>query len=392
MMLPTIKLIPEIETIFIENLYRGQILFQLYKSDPHIKTDGLSLEEMTKKFYLKPSNRDFITNFLCGNIKQQYKSYFWNYLSSNSSATELLLKSQENISFRNLVLNQHLDAIWLIEKNIKRVLCSFNIYFLGENPAAINIIEKHLDRCSNAGLSANKNPAAVDLFFKHKETKGKDIWNTTCCDSKFLSNPNCMDLFLKYLDIDPILFSSKNEEDIITLKYKISRKYFNWYCLSINTHPIAFQILKLFPHKISPYIVTNPSPLAVEFIKEYFNNIELGFDIHGLEFYDIMIGELCKNTNPDSLNLLHNLSSSCYNWINLSENPSAIPFLMSLSDELKPKIRADFLLSNPNVFQYNYENMKENIAVFKEELIQRVWCPANVLKWAEQGYDDFLEC
>ena len=93
MMLPTIKLIPEIETIFIENLYRGQILFQSYKS-VHIKTDGLSLEEMTIKFYVKPSNRDFITNFLCGNIKQQYKSYFWNYLSSNSSATEFFLQSK----------------------------------------------------------------------------------------------------------------------------------------------------------------------------------------------------------------------------------------------------------------------------------------------------------
>jgi hypothetical protein len=378
MLLPTIKLIPEIETIFIENLYRGQL--QTYKSI--IEKDRP--EEMTTKFYLKQSNRDFITNFLCGNIKQQYKTYFWNYLSGNSSATELLLKSQENISFRCLVLNQHPDAIYLIEKNIKRILASFNIYFLGENPAAINVIEKHLDRCSNAGLSANKNPAAVDLFFKHKATEGKDIWNTTCCDCKFLSNPNCMDLFLKYLEIDPVLFSSKNEEDINTLKYKITRKYFSWYCLSINTHPIAFQILKLFPHKISPYIVTNPSPLAVEMIKEYFSNISS-------PLYDDAIGQLCKNTNPDALNLLHNLNSDCYDWVNLSENPSAIPFLMSMGDELKTKIKVEFLLNNPSVFQYNYENMKENIAVFKEELIQRVWSPANVLKWAEQGYDDFLE-
>jgi hypothetical protein len=50
-----------------------------------------------------------------------------------------------------------------------------------------------------------------------------------------------------------------------------------------------------------------------------------------------------------------------------------------------------YLLKNPHIFQYNYENMKKNIEGFKEELMQKVWCPVNVIKWVEQGYDDFLE-
>jgi hypothetical protein len=262
---------------------------------------------------------------------------------------------------------------------------------LGSNPSAINLIEKYTDKCSNAGLSANPNPSAIPLYFKHKDTKGKDIWSGTMFDSRFLENENCMDLFIKYLEIDPILLYSKNEEDIKYLKYKISKKKFSWFCLSRNTHPFAMQIIKLFPEKIHHYIVTNPSPYAVDLITEFMQNFDFENSVSGNYLLMDTIHLLCGNKNPKVLELLHNYNPEYYRWDLLSENPSAIPFLLNSNIGYKSNVRIEYLLKNPNIFQYNYENIKENISSFKEELIQRVWCPANVLKWLEQGYEDFLE-
>jgi hypothetical protein len=47
-----------------------------------------------------------------------------------------------------------------------------------------------------------------------------------------------------------------------------------------------------------------------------------------------------------------------------------------------------YLLSkNPNIIEYDYQTMKTNTSVYKEELIAKAFHPSRVIKWIYQDYD-----
>lgn len=409
MLLPIIKIKTEIESNALTSIINNDWYYHIIEHEV-FSNMRISNSSYINNIYISPrdsnnshdNSHDFITNLCLGNIKKKYAIIFWKYLSFNCSAIELLIQNQHNIYFGNFVHNTHTDAIYLIEKNLR--ILSNDFHILSSNPSAINLLKKYPILINLQELMKNPNPLAVNMLITNKQlrvsSKRKvggeqqsfggiernlyyDLFN-----GHILQNENFIKLLLNYLNLQNIsknqtveeILSSKNEILINQLKNELNNKNINWFYLSLNPHPIAIQLLKLCPHKIhDKQIVMNSSPDAFDLISKIVKNHPQKVTILPL---------LSKNKNPRVLELL-NEYPNYYNWANLSENPSAIPIL--IKPEHKMKIKVPFLLKNPNIFEYNYENMKKNIQVFKEELMQRVWCPTNVLKWVEQGYDDFLE-
>lgn len=375
MLFPTIRLKDELEEIVLENLTNKNEWYSHIIEHDIFLNMNFSPSSNSNYVYMTHSNEDFITNFCCGNIKSKYAWIFWKYVSSNSSALELLLKNQSRIYYSNFVNNRNPDAMYMIEKNM-RILSNCS-HLLSSNPSAVYLLQKYQWIIDSNELAKNTNPIAVEIIKKRKNLKG-ELWN-----DRFLQNPLSVDMILEYFEINPSLLSSQKREDIDHLINILNTRKINWFYLSSNPHPLIVKILKLCPYHIfSQQIMINTCIDAIDLIRDVINSVSLLQKRRLISF-------LCKNTNPDILELLKEFDPTFYNWAHLCENPSAISFIMN--PEYKTKIKVPYLLKNPNIFQYNYQNMKKNIAVFKEELMQKVWCPANVLKWMELGYHDFLE-
>jgi hypothetical protein len=380
MLLPTIKLKPELELSLLDSLITNR--FYLHTSGYSIfeifGNSTIAVVSNSNLFYINTSNDDFITNLVKNNIKQEYACYFWKHLSSNYSAIELLLQCQHQISSGMIASNTHPDAEGLIEKFYNKMRVYRSTYILSSNPRAINLLKKHIQEVSFSGLLQNPNPQAVELIVNHIDYSKNNIW-----DGAFLQNENCMELFIHYLHIKPELLDSRDDDDRMYVRSLIRLRKFSWYYLCLNPHPSAIKILKLFPENVNKVIVTNPCPDAYVIICRILAQ-HADTDTDGE-----IIRTMCKNTNPRVLELLDGYSPDLYDWVRLCQNPSAIPILMR--EENRNKIKVTYLLKNPNIFVYNYDNMRKNTEIFKEELIRKVWHPSNVSRWLEQGFDDFLE-
>jgi len=378
MLLPTIKLKPELELSLLDSLITNRFYLHTtgYSIFEIFGNSTISIVSNSNIFYITPSTEDFITNLTKNNIKEEYACYFWKHLSSNYSAIEILLQHQDKLSSGMIASNTHPDAEGLIEKFYNRICIYRSTYILSSNPRAVNILKRNTYEISFSSLLINPNPAAVELIVNHIEYSKVNIW-----EGAFLQNMNCMELFIRYLYIDPLLLDSQKEKDKTHLRHLIRMRRFSWYYLCLNPHPYAIKILSLFPENINNIIVLNPCEDAYDIIRR----IVLQYG----ETEGVIVRNICRNTNPRVLELLDHYPSDSYDWIRLCENPSAIPILTK--EENRNKIKVTYLLRNPNIFIYNYENMRKNTEIFKEELIQKVWSPSNVSKWLEQGFNDFLE-
>ena len=81
----------------------------------------------------------------------------WFYLSENPNAIHLLEKNLDRVSVR---LSDNPNAIHILENNMDKVYW----YMLSANPNAIPILEKNLDKVDWKYLS--ENPNALHLFTK----------------------------------------------------------------------------------------------------------------------------------------------------------------------------------------------------------------------------------
>ena len=74
-------------------------------------------------------------------------------------------------------------------------------------------------------------------------------------------------------------------------------------------------------------------------------------------------------------------------WDLLSSNPNAIELLKENPD----KIDWRQLSSNPNIFTYDYDMMRENCLLFKEELMKERFHPRNLYKFGSWGHNGDIE-
>ena len=74
-------------------------------------------------------------------------------------------------------------------------------------------------------------------------------------------------------------------------------------------------------------------------------------------------------------------------WWGLSLNPNAINLLKANQD----KIDWYELSENPNIFTYNYDKMRENCLLFKEDLMKERFHPRNLYKFSSWGHNGGID-
>jgi hypothetical protein len=76
------------------------------------------------------------------------------------------------------------------------------------------------------------------------------------------------------------------------------------------------------------------------------------------------------------------------NWYNLSRNPNAHLILKDYPN----KVYWPYILENPCIFQYDYDYMKENMNLIREELMKTCFHPKRLLYYLEHyNYDIGIE-
>lgn len=193
MLLPTIKLMPEIEIAFIQGLNRNRWWYYTTSIDTSTVVSYEAEEPTT--YLIENETHDFITNMCLDNIRKYYASWLWMYLCCNPSATEILLMFQHRIRHSMLATNTHPDAVGLFEKK-HDVL--YDVYcHLCSNPSAVHLIKKYNKLMNMYYLSLNPNPAIVDIILQDEHSNRHNIWETC-----FLQNKNSIEPFFQYLDIN----------------------------------------------------------------------------------------------------------------------------------------------------------------------------------------------
>ena len=144
----------------------------------------------------------------------------------------------------------------------------------------------------------------------------------------------------------------------------VDKSKINWDDLSSN--PNAIQLLEKNPDKIYwSWLSRNPN--AIKLLEQNPDNIDWANLSH----------------NKNAIHLLEKHDYSELDWEYLSLNPNAIHIL----EQNQHKIDWSSVSTNPSIFVYDYEEMKQNNRELKEELIQAAWHPSRIVKWLEQGVE-----
>ena len=123
----------------------------------------------------------------------------------------------------------------------------------------------------------------------------------------------------------------------------------------------------------------NPNPSAVNFLEQNIDNVCW----YNLSQNPNAICILEKNI--DKINwkqISMNPSALRINWFKLSGNSSAIHILEKNMD----KICWHILSGNPSIFELDYNKIRTRMDIIKEEMMQRVFHPRNIDKFADWGF------
>ncbi len=150
--------------------------------------------------------------------------------------------------------------------------------------------------------------------------------------------------------------AKSNYSNIYKLKSFIDEDKINWRWLSVN--PNAIHLLEANQDKID-WDGLSVNPNAIHLLEANQDKIRWSW--------------LSERTN--TIHILE-ANQDKINWHMLSENTNAIHLLEANQD----KIDWTWLSKNPNIFTYDYEKMKENCNIFKQELIAYVFHPSRLFK------------
>lgn len=194
---------------------------------------------------------------------------------------------------------------------------------LSKNPEIIDILEENPEIINWSGLSSN--PAAAKILKA----------NSSSINLMYaLNNPSMIELVTQFVTdcmeegaphkIDWSELSKNTHPDAIKLLCEYI-DYVDWHILSMN--PAAVDILKMNPTKVEwRSLASNESPKAIKLLVElapYYKNdpfpgIYWGRVLSNPAAYDDIISPLLKNIDEHKGKI---------DFISLSKNPAAIPFL-----------------------------------------------------------------
>jgi hypothetical protein len=186
---------------------------------------------------LKENPKKINWDNLSGNInaiellKENLEKINWDYLSGNPNAIELLKENLEKINWD--MLSANINAIELLKENPEKI----DWYLLSINSNAIELLKENLEKIDWDILSGNEK--AIELLkqnFTRCEKCGKSI------NKKVDSSHNCKYLYFNYRAINGI---TENSDRNISIK-----RQFN-----LNDNSIISPILKI---EIDKYLTENP--------------------------------------------------------------------------------------------------------------------------------------
>ena len=97
---------------------------------------------------------------------------------------------------------------------------------------------------------------------------------------------------------------------------------------------------------------------------------------------------LTQNSSPDAIQLLRE-NPLQIDWTHLSLNPCAEA--IALLKENQDKINWAQMSKNPSIFTYDYEKMRENCLLFKEDLMKERFNPRNLRKFSSWGHNGRID-
>ncbi len=323
--------------------------------------------------YFKNAERHEETHFE-NNIPMSYLETIkvnWYELSSNYFAVELLKKNIENykdnskndfckISWKNIVFNSNPEVRPLIEENLDKVF-SKNFF---QSSMYVDILEKYIDKYYDSidwdNLSYNIN--AIHLL---EQNFDKINWDNL---SYNINAIHLLEQNFDKINWDNLSFN----ENAIHLLEKNKDKI-NWYYLEKNKNAIHLieEHVKYTSYVPGKFFSSNPN--ALSFLKKYPQYIIW----EGLKF----------NTNYSEVaEIFENNFDKC---------DGKMPCLLAYHIYLRVKDKIDNnvkyekffgflkfgLFLNKDIFELNYDFMKNRSDLVKEELIQKTWHPRRFRDW-----------
>jgi len=301
------------------------------------------------KFYglpmkIHPPINDMLNKLLNFNI-DSHKRLYSIYLSQNPNAVSNLENEPNIVNWEYIGLNP--SAIHLIHKEyITNSLSELKWWYITANPSAISLLLKYPNKIINSSLYLN--PNAISIIEYHIE-----------------NNPNIVNWF----------YLSRNPSAINILKKNLNK--IKWDCFSINPSPEAVEMLLLNQDKIDWNMFSlNTSPRAIYFLEH--NPEKINWD--SLSQNPSAISLLKQNPEKVSYTVLLNTAD-----IKFTENNIQL-FSTTLDVEILFSV-----YSNPSIFVYDYEQMKKNMDILREDLIKEALHPRRVKNWIDNGNEDMLE-
>jgi len=116
------------------------------------------------------------------------------------------------------------------------------------------------------------------------------------------------------------------------------------------------------------------NPNAIELLRENIDKIDWDY--------------LSYNSSLDAIQLLRE-NPNKINWQYLSSNSNTEA--VALLKENPDKINWAQLSANPSIFTYDYEKMRENCLLFKEDLMKERFHPRNLRKFSSWGHNGGID-
>lgn len=304
----------------------------LFECNPD-KIDWSRLEMNQNALYLLERNKEKIN---------------WMRIQSWQWAYHLVLKNTDHIRYDLLSLNPL--SISFFEKNPDKI----NWKYMSMNPAGIDLLRKNKDKIDYTYLCINSNPEAYDWVYENLKgieyDKDGNPYQGECKISwysiVYSMNPRSIDILKEYIGKEPKLnklwsgICEKVSKDLIPI-YEKNMDKLDWGKLSSN--PFVMDMIMQNLDKVSwHHFCLNPK--CFSYLKENPDKIKWNF----------MCGNRCMEAIP---------------WIekHMKEDPQKIPYLE--------------LSGNPNIFELDFDFLKERMDLIREELLEKAWNPKRAMDW-----------
>ena len=342
------------------------------------------------------------------------------YLSRNPHAIQMLEKNPERINWSELCRNKSPFAMYLLEKNPDKIV--WGSLSENDNPSAIRMLEKKIqstpwyqsyvewwedhvwgrynyyesDVKRIRWLKLSANPGAIHLLEQHPHIIH---FEGLCANSnlnrwamRFLEK-NLDKIDWTHLSENPSIFAKQLFEtypDKICWRYLSSNSSYwaiqlleqnldkiNWSSFSRNTHPA---ISRIFATEIAQNIKHDDIDVELRYQRIDWFWLSGNPSAWAIQ---LLGNRLLEKKRQDTTHSTEYIISNEIDYWMLSKNPNAIQLL----ERNRHRISYMDFSQNPNIFTYDYEQMKLTKNRLHEDLIQAMFHPTNIEKFEGWGFD-----